>query len=63
MSNFGNHLAYPTPDCVAYRRDEEIARAPVERPASRPAALALVMRALRRLARAWVTAHSRNAYL
>ena len=63
MANFGTHLAYPTPDWVAYRRDEEIARARPERRTNRPGALALIARALRRLARAWVTAHSRNAYL
>jgi hypothetical protein len=63
MANFGNHLAYPTPDWVAYRRDEEVARARVERRTARPAALARIARALRRLARAWATAQAHNAFL
>ena len=62
MANFGNHLAYPTPDWVAYRRDEEIDRARVERRIARPAALARIVRALRRFARTWATAQAHNAF-
>jgi hypothetical protein len=62
MANFGNHLAYPTPDWVAYRREQEIARARAERRTDRPAALARIARALRRFARAWATAQAHNAF-
>ncbi len=62
MANFGNHLAYPTPDWVAYRREEEIARARVER---RPAVplLARIASALRRFARAWARSQAYNSFL
>ena len=63
MANFGSHLAYPTPDWVAYRRDEEIARARAERRTARAPALARVARALRRYARSWATAQAHNAFL
>ena len=63
MANFGSHLAYPTPDWVAYRREGEIARARVERRTARPTSLARIARALRRLARAWATAQAHNAIL
>jgi hypothetical protein len=63
MANFGNHLAYPTPDWVAYRREEEIVRARVERRSARPAALTRLVRALRRFARTWATAQAHNAFL
>jgi len=63
MANFGNHLAYPAPDWVAYRREEEIARARVERRNASPAALARIARALRRFAHAWATAQAHNAFL
>jgi hypothetical protein len=63
MANFGNHLAYPAPDWVAYRREEEIARARVERRNASPAALARIARALRRLAHTWAKAQAHNAFL
>ena len=63
MANFGTHLAYPTPDWVAYRREVEIARARVQRRTARPPALARLVRALRRLARTWATAQAYNAFL
>jgi hypothetical protein len=63
MANFGHHLAYPTPGWVAYRREEEIARARVERRSTRPAALARFASALRRLARTWAAAQAHNAFL
>ena len=63
MANFGSHLAYPTPDWVAYRREEEIARARAERSTVRPTALARLGRTLRRLAHTWATAQAHNAFL
>jgi len=62
MANFGSHLAYPTPDWVAYRREQEVARARTERRTARPATLARVARTLRRFAHAWVTAQAHNAF-
>jgi hypothetical protein len=61
MANFGHHLGYPTPDWVAFRREEEIGRARVERRSARP--LALFVSALRRFARSWATAQAHNAFL
>ena len=62
MANFGTHFAYPTPDWVAYRKQDEVARA--SRPSDdrhiRP--LSRVANALRRLALAWVRAHEYNSY-
>lgn len=62
MANFGTHFAYPTPDWVAYRKDEEVARASRKSDVSRPAPRWRVMQALRRLALAWVAAHEHNSY-
>lgn len=63
MANFGTHLAYPTPDWVAYRRHDEIARANGARHRSAPTVLARLASALRRFARAWVKAQAHNAFL
>ena len=63
MANFGHHLTYPTPDWVAYRREEEVARALAERPSTRPTVLARFVSALRRFARTWATAQAHNAFL
>jgi hypothetical protein len=63
MANFGTHLAYPTPDWVAYRVQEDVYNpAPAPRD-SAPGLLAGIRKALSRLALAWVRANSRNAYL
>ena len=63
MANFGHHLSYPTPDWVAFRREEEIARASAERPSLRPTTLARLVSALRRFARTWATSQAYNAFL
>ncbi|PYP77823.1 MAG: hypothetical protein DMD35_13365 [Gemmatimonadetes bacterium] len=63
MANFGHHLAYPTPNWVAYRPEEEIARARAERRSMRPTVLARFASALRRFARTWATAQAHNAFL
>ncbi|MFL5619296.1 MAG: hypothetical protein ACJ79A_12995 [Gemmatimonadaceae bacterium] len=63
MANFGHHLAYPTPTWVAYRREEEVARALAARPSTRPTLLARFASALRRFARTWATAQAHNAFL
>jgi hypothetical protein len=63
MANFGTHLAYPTPDWVAYRRGDEIARANAPRHTSAPSTLARLASALRRFARTWVKAQAQNAFL
>lgn len=63
MANFGTHLAYPTPHWVAYRRDDEIARATAPRPKHAPSMLPRLASALRRFARAWVKAQAHNAFL
>ncbi|HEU4721359.1 MAG TPA: hypothetical protein VFS59_08350 [Gemmatimonadaceae bacterium] len=60
MANFGAHLAWPTPDWVAYRREDEIARAHTARRTT--ALLVRIARALRRLARSWATAQAHNAF-
>jgi hypothetical protein len=62
MADFGNHLAYPTPDWVAYRREEEIARAHAERRPAVPV-LARIVSALRRFARAWARSQAYNSFL
>ena len=62
MANFGTHLAWPTPNWVAYRVQEE-STTPARTPrGSKPGLLAGIMKALRRLANAWVSANSHNAY-
>ena len=64
MANFGTHLAWPTPDWVAYDRDAEIARARTPGPRrTSPSPIARIARALRRLARAWARAQAYNAFL
>jgi hypothetical protein len=63
MANFGTHFAYPVPDWVAWRREEEIARALAEPRPPRPTALVRVVRALRRFARAWAKSQAYNAFL
>lgn len=60
MANFGARLAWPTPDWVAYRREDEIARAHTARRPTAP--LARIARALRRLARTWAAAQAHNAF-
>jgi hypothetical protein len=65
MANFGTHLAWPTPNWVAYRVQEE-STTPTPTPTprgSKPGLLAGIMKALRRLSNAWVRANSHNAYL
>ena len=63
MANFGTHLAWPTPDWVAYRvQEESTTPAPTPRD-SKPGLFAGIMKALRRLTNAWVRANSHNAYL
>ena len=62
MANFGTHFAYPAPDWVAYRKEDEIARARREIDESHPTGLRRVTHALRRLALAWVRAHEYNSY-
>lgn len=63
MANFGNHLAYPTPDWVAYRREAEVARAHAERRTARPNALDRLASAVRRFARAWAKSQAYNSFL
>lgn len=63
MANFGTHLAYPTPDWVAYRRDDEIARANGVRHRNAPTVLARLASALHRFTRTWVKAQAHNAFL
>jgi len=63
MANFGHHLAYPTPDWVAFRREEEIARARAERRSTHPTTLARFVSALRRFAHSWATSQAYNAFL
>lgn len=63
MANFGTHFAYPTPDWVAYRREDEIARANAPRPSNAPSMLARLASALRRFARTWAKAQAHNAFL
>jgi hypothetical protein len=63
MANFGARLAYPTPDWVAYRRENEITRARAPRRPAGPSPLARVASALRRFARRWVKAQAHNAFL
>ncbi len=63
MANFGTHFAYPVPDWVAWRREEEIARARAEPRPPRPTPRARFARALRRFARTWVKAQAHNAFL
>ena len=62
MANFGTHFAYPSPDWVAYRKQDEVARASRESDVSHPTALLRIAHAFRRLARAWVSAHEYNSY-
>jgi len=63
MANFGRHLGYPTPDWVAFRREEEIARARAERRSTHPTTLARFVSALRRFAHSWATSQAYNAFL
>ena len=63
MANFGTHFAYPVPDWVAWRREEEIARALAEPRPPRPSAFARLASALRRFARTWVKSQAHNAFL
>lgn len=60
MANFGARLAWPTPDWVAYRREDEIARAHTARRTT--PLLARLASVLRRVARSWATAQAQNAF-
>ena len=62
MANFGTHFAYPAPDWVAYRKQDEVARANRKSDVSHLKPLSRIARAFRRLARAWVAAHEYNSY-
>jgi hypothetical protein len=63
MANFGTHLAYPTPDWVAYRVQDQNTPARPARDSKHGRLLAGIVKALRRFASAWVRANSYNAYL
>jgi len=63
MANFGHHLSYPTPGWVAFRREDEIDRARVERRSARPTTLARFVGVLRRFARSWAISQAYNAFL
>jgi hypothetical protein len=66
MANFGTHFAYPVPDWVAWRREEELARAlatPRTPRTPRPSAFARFASALRRFVRAWAKSQAYNAFL
>jgi hypothetical protein len=62
MANFGARLAYPTPDWVAYRVEENHAPTRGPRPPARPL-LATIASALRRFALAWVKSQAHNSFL
>ena len=54
MANFGTHFAYPTPDWVAYRKTDEVARAARASDVGGQSLFSRITNALRRRALAWV---------
>lgn len=62
MANFGTHFAYPTPDWVAYRKQDEVARANRTSDDRHATLLSRIAGALRRLALAWVRSHQYHSY-